>query len=141
MDIAGIGTQVLECVRVRELIEQHGELFLQQVFTDAEITWCNSQKHTTEYFAALWAVKEAAFRAIGLTSRRTCRWKEFTVHGSTIAALRLLASGTTREYVEQHGIGDFLVTAAYCRAFATATVLALRGSLPPNSLHDTTVDL
>ncbi|MBA2225742.1 MAG: 4'-phosphopantetheinyl transferase superfamily protein [Thermogemmata sp.] len=141
MDIAGIGTQVLECVRVRELIDQHGELFLQQVFTDAEIAWCNGQKHTTEYFTALWAIKEAAFRAIGLVSRRTCRWKELAVQGSTIAALRLVAQGATREYMEHQGIAHLLVTAAYCRAFATATVLALRGSSPPAALHDTTVDL
>ncbi len=141
MDIAGIGTQVLECVRVRELIEQHGELFLQQVFTDGEIAWCNSQKHTTEYFTALWAIKEAAFRAMGLVSRRTCRWKELAVQGSNITALRLVVHGATREYLEQHGIGHFLVTAAYCRTFATATVLALRGRPSSASVNDTTVDL
>jgi holo-[acyl-carrier protein] synthase len=141
MSIVGIGTQILECVRVRELIDQHGELFLQQVFTDSEIAWCNNQKHTTEYFTALWAVKEAAFRAMGVTSRRTYRWKDLVVQGSTIAALRLLAHGASRDQMEQQGISHFLVTAAYCRVFATATVLALRGSPAPAFLHDTTVDL
>ena len=141
MTIVGIGTQILECVRVRELIEHHGELFLQQVFTDSEIAWCNNQKHTTEYFTALWAVKEAAFRAMGLTSRRTCRWKDLTVWGSTIAALHLQANGAIRAHMEHHGISDFLVTAAYCRIFATATVVALRGGSAPAYPSDTMVDL
>src|SRR5438445_9810949 len=44
MDIAGIGTQVVECLRVRKLIDKHGELFLRQVYTDRETRQCNAKK-------------------------------------------------------------------------------------------------
>lgn len=37
MDILGIGTDIVECLRVRRMIEQHGELFLTRVFTDREL--------------------------------------------------------------------------------------------------------
>ncbi|MDW8243752.1 MAG: 4'-phosphopantetheinyl transferase superfamily protein [Thermogemmata sp.] len=141
MVIIGMGTQVLECARVRGLIEQHAETFLQQVFDEQEIVFCNGQKHTTEYFTALWAVKEAAFRALGLTDARVHRWKDLVVLGSGIASLRLQVQGGTREQVDRRGIQQFLVAAAYCRTFATATVLALASDFSPVSLRDTAAEL
>lgn len=140
MEIMGIGIQVLECGRVRELIERHAEAFLQQVFTDAEITFCNGHKQTTEYFTALWAIKEATFRAIGGGGRRVNRWKDLVVQGTSISSLRVQACGATRELMDRQGIGQLLVAAAFCRAYATATVLALRSGSPPAHLTETAVD-
>src|SRR5947199_4182050 len=34
MDILGIGTDIVECLRIRRMIERHGELFLTRVFTE-----------------------------------------------------------------------------------------------------------
>ena len=33
MDIVGIGTDIVECFRIGRMIEQHGELFLNRVYT------------------------------------------------------------------------------------------------------------
>ena len=64
MEIVGLGSQVMDCARVRKLIDQHGETFLKQVYTDREVQFCNARKQTTEQFTALWAAKEAVFRAV-----------------------------------------------------------------------------
>ena len=47
MEIAGIGTQVMECPRVRKLIDRHGETFLAQVYTPCELRYCNGKAQTT----------------------------------------------------------------------------------------------
>lgn len=40
MDLVGIGTDIIECVRIRAMIDKHGELFLRRVFTEREIRYC-----------------------------------------------------------------------------------------------------
>ena len=47
MEIAGLGTDIIECVRIRRMIEEHGELFLQRVYTEKEIRYCNSRRRAT----------------------------------------------------------------------------------------------
>src|SRR5881275_3178754 len=79
MDILGIGTQVLECARVRKLIDRHGEAFLRRVYTDREIGRCNADPRTTEAFAAVWAAKDAVFRALGCAWRRGMDWTDVEI--------------------------------------------------------------
>mgnify|MGYP005868769883 CR=1 FL=1 len=75
MDILGLGTQVLECARVRALLEKHGEAFLKQVYTDREVRFCNGKRAATEQYTAIWAAKEAVFRSRSYaTGRRPRRW-------------------------------------------------------------------
>ena len=57
MDIIGIGTEIVECTRVRAMIEVHGERILTRVYTPEEIRRTQSRKNTTELYAALWAAK------------------------------------------------------------------------------------
>ena len=42
MDIVGIGSDIVECLRIGRMIEMHGELFLTRVYTDREIRYCQA---------------------------------------------------------------------------------------------------
>ena len=37
MNVLGIGTDITECLRIAQMIERHGELFVGRVYTSAEI--------------------------------------------------------------------------------------------------------
>ena len=127
MELRGIGTQVLECARVRRLIDRHGEAFLLQVYTEAEVRYCNGRPDTTEQFAAVWAAKEAVFRSLGTTWRPGVAWTDvevFVEAGGPRAEVR----GATADRMAARGVGAVLLTTAHTRAFATATAVALRVS-------------
>ena len=126
MDIVGIGTQVVECVRVRKLIDRHGETFLSQVYTPREMRFCNGKAHSTEQFTAVWAAKEAVFRSLGTTWRRGICWTDVEVVCENGGGPTVVVSGATRELMTARGVGCILLTMAHCRAFATATSLALK---------------
>ncbi|OFW22057.1 MAG: holo-[acyl-carrier-protein] synthase, partial [Acidobacteria bacterium RIFCSPLOWO2_02_FULL_59_13] len=68
--IVGIGVDLIEVSRLRLAIERHGERFLRRVFTPAEIAYCQSKKNPYERFAARFAAKEAAMKALGTGWRR-----------------------------------------------------------------------
>ena len=58
------GTDIIEIKRIRESIETIGEKFLQRVFTENEINYCESKgQQKYQHYAARFAAKEAAFKA------------------------------------------------------------------------------
>jgi holo-[acyl-carrier protein] synthase len=126
VDIVGIGTQVVECVRVRKLIDRHGETFLAQVYTPREVRFCNGKAHSTEQFTAIWAAKEAVFRSLGTTWRRGMCWTDIEVVCEPGTGPRVTVGGATRELMAARGADAVLVTMAHSRAFATATSIAVK---------------
>ncbi len=59
------GTDIIEVERIKESIEKLGDKFLNRVFTEKEIKYCEDKKITKyEHYAARFAAKEAIFKAI-----------------------------------------------------------------------------
>ncbi len=140
MDIIGIGTQVMECARVRKMIEKHEEAFLQQVYSAREIRQCNAKTLTTEQFTALWAAKEAVFRSLGMTWKRGTNWTDVEIVSENGGSPRVRLSGATAEIMAARGVGNVLITMAHCRNFATATAIAV-GVKPTHTSEETQIDL
>ena len=126
MDIVGIGTQIVDCTKVRKLIDQHGETFLARVYTEREIRYCNDRTHTTEHFTAIWAAKEALLRSIGTKWHRGIDWTEIEVESEKGQSPTVTVGGAIEELTELKGVGRFLLSMAHSRTFATATCLAVR---------------
>ena len=61
--IISIGTDIVECLRIAQMIEHHGELFINRVYTPSEIEYCRARKMATQHFAGRWAAKEAILKA------------------------------------------------------------------------------
>lgn len=77
--ILGTGVDIAEVPRIAKAIERFGERFLKRVFTDNEIRYCESKQNKTERFAARFASKEAALKALGTGLRMGISWREVEV--------------------------------------------------------------
>jgi holo-[acyl-carrier protein] synthase len=128
--ILGIGTDIIECLRIAQMIERHGELFMNRVYTAQEIQYCQSRKMATQHFAGRWAAKEAVLKALGTGWRRGISWRDVEIRnepgGRPVVALR----GGAGELVEKFGIGQVLISISHCRSHATAYALALGREKP-----------
>jgi holo-[acyl-carrier protein] synthase len=129
----------MECARVRGLIDQHGETFLGQVYTPREVAYCNGKKQSTEHFTALWAAKEAVFRSLGTTWKRGTNWADVEVVCENGGPPEVVVTGPTRELMAVRGVNRFALSTAHCRAFATATAVALKVPMP-RTAEDTALD-
>jgi holo-[acyl-carrier protein] synthase len=127
MEIAGLGTQIVDCLRVRRLIDKHADLFLEQVYTPREMLFCRDRRMSTEHYAALWASKEAVFRSLGTTWRKGISWKDIELICSNPMEPVVIIGGPTYQLQLARGVTEFKVTMAHSRQFATATAIALRG--------------
>jgi holo-[acyl-carrier protein] synthase len=126
MEIIGIGSDIVECVRIGRMIERHGELFLERVFTAREIRYCQSRKHVTEHFAGRWAAKEAVFKALGTGWRRGWCWTDLEIRNDAEGRPRVHVGGVARDQVHALRVSDILVSISHCRAYALAHALAVR---------------
>lgn len=63
--ICGIGIDIVRVDRIEQAMARYGGRFADRVFTHSERSYCLSHKRTAESFAARFAVKEAAFKALG----------------------------------------------------------------------------
>ena len=77
--IFGIGIDTIEVSRIAKTISDYGDQFVNRIFTQAEIAYCQSRKFSAEHFAARFAAKEAFAKAIGTGIRRGFIWKEVEV--------------------------------------------------------------
>jgi holo-[acyl-carrier protein] synthase len=125
MEIMGIGSEIVECLRIGKMIEMHGELFLRRVFTDREIRYCQSRRHATEHFAGHWAAKEAIVRAIGMTLGRETIWTDLEINSLRGGKTEVKVCGTAKEIAREREIADILLSISHCRTYATAYALAI----------------
>ena len=128
MDILGIGADIVECLRIGRMIEQHGELFLMRVFTEREIRYCQERKRSVEHFAGRWAAKEAVLKALGMGWRRGMALTDVEVRNEPGGRPQVHLCGAVKDAAQNRRVGDILLTIAHCRAYATAYALAVRGS-------------
>jgi holo-[acyl-carrier protein] synthase len=125
MSVVGIGTDIVECLRIAQMIERHGELFLHRVYTPREIEYCSARKAATQHYAGRWAAKEAILKALGTGWARGIRWRDMEVRNNAAGKPSVALGGGAREACERLGIGEMLVSISHCRTHATAYALAI----------------
>jgi holo-[acyl-carrier protein] synthase len=123
--IIGIGTDITECLRIARMIERHGELFIERVYTPEEIKYCQNRKQATQHFTGRWAAKEAILKAIGTGWRKGISWRDMEIRNEPGGKPTVGIRGGVKDVVEQLGITDIHVTISHCRSHATATAIAV----------------
>jgi holo-[acyl-carrier protein] synthase len=77
--IVGTGIDIAEVPRIEQSIARFGLRFLQRIFTEGEICYCDSKANRTERYAARFAAKEAAMKALGTGWSHGVRWRDCEV--------------------------------------------------------------
>ena len=125
MNTIGIGTDIVEVLRIAQMIERHGELFLGRVFTPHEIEYCSSRKAATQHYAGRWAAKEAVLKALGTGWARGITWQDIEVRNEPGGKPLIRIGGGAREVCEKLRIADVLISISHCRSHATAYAMAV----------------
>src|SRR5438876_11747797 len=85
MTIIGVGLDATDIARVADVIERYGDRFVRRIFTDGEIAYCTRRRVSAPHFAARFAAKEAAMKALGTGHTQGVLWRDVEVvrHGGT----------------------------------------------------------
>ncbi|MCI0334972.1 MAG: holo-ACP synthase [Planctomycetes bacterium] len=127
MPILGTGIDIVECLRIAQMIERHGELFIARVYTDHEIEYCSARKAATQHYAGRWAAKEAVLKALGTGWRRGISWRDIEIRNDKSGAPTVQLRGGARDVMTAAHIGQLHVSISHCRNYAVAYVVAEGG--------------
>lgn len=125
MEILGIGTDITECLRIGRMIERHGELFLQRVFTPAEIMYCQCRKQATQHFTGRWAAKEAVLKALGTGWVRGISWRDVEIVNRPGGRPEVVLHDGALQAAQFLGVSSVEVSISHCRTHATAFAVAV----------------
>jgi holo-[acyl-carrier protein] synthase len=121
--IVGLGVDIADVGRMQGAIERHGEHFLRRVFTPAEIEYCESQRSRYERYAARFAAKEAAMKALGTGWRRGVRWVDIEVGRELSGKPVLRLRGAARAIADQLGAKHIALSLTHTETQALAQVI------------------
>jgi len=121
--IIGIGADIAEVPRLREAIERHGERFLQRVFTEREIAYCQRHRNSEERFAARFAAKEAMMKALGTGWRRGITWRDIEVSNAQGGKPNIQLTGKALEIFHSLGGARILLSLTHTDNYALAQVI------------------
>ncbi len=125
MTIRGIGVDLVQIPRMREIIVRWQERFLERIFTPQEIAYCRTRRDPVPHFAARFAAKEAGLKALGTGLRLGIRWQELEVRRERGGPPVLVLSGRCREVGLRRGGDRMLLTLSHDGDYAMAQAMLL----------------
>ncbi len=123
--IVGLGTDIVEVERIAKMIAEHGDHFLERVFTPGEIAHCRDRKESAPHYAGRWAAKEAVMKVLGTGFTTDVGWTDIEVVTQPSGQPVIVLHGTTRETADRLGIADVLVSISHTKNYATATAIGV----------------
>jgi holo-[acyl-carrier protein] synthase len=121
--IVGTGIDITEVPRVAAAIDRFGERFLNRVYTAKEIAYCRSKKNAVERFAARFAAKEAAMKAIGTGLRQGVTWHDVEVGREPGGRPTIIFSGRAAEFAAKLGSKRVHLSITHSEQTAIASVV------------------
>lgn len=128
MDLVAHGIDLVDCPRIEEMVQRHGERFIQRVFTDAEQTYARANKNQIEKLAGRFAAKEAVLKLMGTGWRGKIAWTDIEVINNSSGQPEVMLSGEVEKIAAKLGIKHISVSITHTANFAIASAVALTQS-------------
>jgi holo-[acyl-carrier protein] synthase len=121
--IVGLGVDMEEVSRIREVISRHGRIFLDRIFTSAEVSYCERHRDPAERYAARFAAKEATMKALGTGWSKGVRWRDIEVTRKPGGRPTIVLHGIAREHADRLGARHLSLSLTHTGNFALAEVI------------------
>lgn len=121
--IIGIGTDIVEVVRMEKMLDEHGDSFIEKIFTDHEKNESGKRKDQAQYFAGRWAAKEALSKALGCGFGVHCGWKDITILNADNGKPELTLTGTALRTSQELGVNSIHLSISHEKHYACASVV------------------
>jgi holo-[acyl-carrier protein] synthase len=121
--ITGIGIDVIQNERIRDSIERFGDRFLNRIYTEGEMEYCRKCAQPEIHYAARFAAKEAAFKALGTGWAAGVKWKDVEVVKLPSGKPELYLYGEALTRATSAGAKQFYVSLTHDQSVSCAVVI------------------
>ena len=125
MIIVGHGIDIVETGRIRQMVEEHGQHFLDRCFTPLEQAYCDrSAKRRFEHLAGRFAAKEAVLKALGTGWRGGIAWTDIEIQTDPAGRPVVRLTGEAQRLAAAARITQWLLSISHIETHATASAIA-----------------
>ena len=125
MEIIAHGIDLVDCPRIEQMIQRHGNRFLDRVFTAAEQAYAGANKNEVEKLAGRFAAKEAVLKLVGTGWRGKIAWTDIEIINNPAGQPEVTLRGEVRKIADKLGIKHVSVSITHTANFAIASAVAL----------------
>ena len=119
-NVLGVGTDLIEVERVRSSLEQHGDRFLEKVFTPVEREYCQGMADPVPHLAARFAAKEAIAKAFRTGIGAEFGWRDAGIENGPEGDPVVLLSDKGSALLAERGGREILVSLSHVSTMAIA---------------------
>jgi len=123
MSVVGIGTDIIEILRIKNMAESAKVRLAKRVLTDLEFVQYQSKKQGDAFLAKRWAAKEAAAKALGKGIADGISFQHFEISTLVSGQPILTLSQRALDIATQLGAKHWHLSIADEREYATAFVV------------------
>ena len=118
------GTDIIEIYRIKEAIEKNGDIFLNKIYTENEIEYC--ERHYAakyQHYAARFAAKEAVSKFLGTGFCGEFDWKEIEILNNEFGKPEVKLNGKALEFFNKLEYKEISISMSHCKEYATSIVV------------------
>ena len=125
MEIVAHGIDLVDCPRIEQMIQRHGERFVKRVFTAAEQAYAQKNKNEVEKLAGRFAAKEAVLKLVGTGWRGKIAWTDIEVINNPAGQPKVTLSGEVEKLAAKMKVSHISVSITHTANFAIASAVAI----------------
>ncbi|HDS84061.1 MAG TPA: holo-[acyl-carrier-protein] synthase [Phycisphaerales bacterium] len=119
------GIDLVEFGRIEQMLQRHGERFLDRVFTVREQADAAAVKNRIEKLAGRFAAKEAVMKLVGTGWRDGIAWTDIEVVNNPLGQPVVTIRGRVSELAESMRLGPITLSITHTANVAMASAVAL----------------
>jgi holo-[acyl-carrier protein] synthase len=121
--ISGVGIDIVQVASIAESIREYGKEYLERMFTQAEIAYCDSVPSSAQRYAARIAAKEAAMKALATGWDSGVEWLDFEIVNRASGEPTLRVHGRAAEILQEKGVCRMWISLSHRPEYAIAQVV------------------
>jgi holo-[acyl-carrier protein] synthase len=125
MEIVAHGIDLVDFPRIEGMVKQHGQRFLDRVFTASEQAYAEANKNRIEKLAGRFAAKEAILKLMGTGWRGKIAWTDIEIVNNPSGPPKVNLSGEVKKIADKLGIKHISISITHTANFAIASAVAL----------------
>ncbi len=128
MELIAHGIDLVDFPRLEQMIERHGQRFVNRIFTPAEQAYAGRHRNTIEKYAGRFAAKEAILKLLGTGWRGKIAWTDIEVTNNEAGRPEVALSGEVKAIADRLKIRYISISITHTANFAIASAVALAES-------------
>lgn len=123
MSILGHGVDLVECDRIAQVVENHGERFLERILTARERALAQQYKNPIPFISGRWVAKESILKMIGTGWRGQIAWTDMEILPGDLGEPIVALTGEVARIATTKGIHRVLLSITHTNRQAAASAI------------------